>query len=306
MRTGSQEGGRVKFFVSKCHQTLNSVPYNPEQITPNLCLNPYYKVKLLPEYEVNYILDSGAFQDVKGIRLSFEDALNRQLSFEKMVGRDAYAIVSYDHLVDEQMVDGVQVKVRVSEDVGQDYVNETIAAARYLSDNRQKLGSRKLILSCQGANEYQYLDCLDAILDIARPGDIIGFGGFCILSKSKEYENQFYKVVTKGMPKIRDAGIDRVHIFGMGVFRALVQTDIFARMNGIECSYDTSAAEINAVFGKSFNPLEGRMMQVFEKCHKNQGYRSSDLAMLNIELIVNYWEQIEKMPLPEYFTPASL
>lgn len=296
----------MKFFVSKCHEALNSIPYNPEQITSNLCLNPYYKVKLLPDYPVSYILDSGAFQDVKGIRLSFHDALNRQLMFEKTVGREAYAIVSYDHLVDEQIVDGMQVKVRVSKDVGQDYVNETIDAARYLSERREKLGSRKLILSCQGADEHQYLDCLDAILDMARPGDIIGFGGFCILSKSKMYEEQFYKVVTKGMPKIRDAGIDRVHIFGMGVFRALVQTDIFSRMKGIECSYDTSAAEINAVFGKSFNPVEGQMMQVFGKCHKNQGYRSSDLAMLNVGLIINYWEQVGKMPLPEYFTPSLL
>ena len=77
-------------------------------------------------------------------------------------------------------------------------------------------------------------------------------------------------------------------------------------MKGIECSYDTSAAEINAVFGKSFNPLEGQMRKVFDKCHKNNGYRSADLAMLNVGLILNYWEQIGKMPLPEFFTPSMV
>lgn len=294
----------MRFYVSKCNNTLNAVQYSPETITPYLCLNPYYKVNLDKNRNVSYILDSGAFQDVKGRRLSFNDALARQLSFEKTVGRPAEAIVSYDHLVDEQMVDGVQSKKRVDRDIGKEYVEETIAAAEYLSSKRDELGERKLVLSCQGADVAQYLDCLDAILEIARPGDIIGFGGYCILSKDKRYEEEFYHVVTKGIPRIKEAGIDRVHIFGMGVFRALVQADIFARMNGVECSYDTSAAEINAVFGKSFNPLEGQMSKIFGKCHKNMGYRSADLAMFNIRLILDYWEKIGEMPLPEQFVPS--
>ena len=296
----------MRFYVSKCHEILNGVPYNPELKTPDLCLNPYYKVKLLPDREVNYILDSGAFQDVKGVRLTYADALRRQLDFEKVVGRPAYAIVSYDHLVDEQMVDGVQIKVRVDRETGKQYVAETVEAAAYLASRRSTLGDRRLILSCQGADANQYLDCLDSILEIAEPGDIIGFGGFCILSKNRIYEEEFYRVVTKGIPKIKNAGIDRVHIFGMGVFRALVQADIFARMHGVECSYDTSAAEMNAVFGKSFNPLEGQMSKVFGKCHKNMGYRSAELAMFNVDLILDYWNKIREMPLPEYFTPSLL
>lgn len=89
----------MRFYVSKCHNTLHGMPYNPELKTPNLCLNPYYKVKLLPGCDVSYILDSGAFQDVRGERLSFADALRRQLGFEETVGRPAYAVVSYDRLV---------------------------------------------------------------------------------------------------------------------------------------------------------------------------------------------------------------
>ena len=296
----------MRFFVSRCHDSLNGVPYAPELRTPYLCLNPYYRVTLDPRVPVSYILDSGAFQDVSGRRLSNEGALERQLVFEGIVGRPAYAVVSYDHLVDEQIVDGVQTKARVSKDLGKTYVDESIEAARYLTSKRDVLGPRKLILSCQGADDTQYLECLDSILDIARPGDIIGLGGFCILSRSKRYEEEFYRVVSKGFPRIRDAGIDRVHIFGMGVFRALVQADIYGRMNGIECSYDTSAAEMNAVFGKSFNPVDGTMSKVFAKCHKNAGYRSADLAMMNVGLIEHYWREVARMPLPERFTPSMV
>lgn len=254
--------------------------------------------------DIRYLLDSGAFQDVKGERLTYEMALDRQLSFEKVVGREAHAIVSYDHLVDEQMVDGKQIKERVSKEIGEGYVAETLEAAEYLASRRDELGDRKLVLSCQGSDEEQYLDCLNEMLKIAEPGDIIGLGGYCILSKSKRYEAQYYEVLREGFPRIRDAGIDRVHVFGMGVFRALVQTDIFGRMNGIECSYDTSAAELNAVFGKSFNPMQGQMNKVFNKGHKNHGYFSADLAIMNVRLINNYWEEVGKMPLPDEFVPC--
>lgn len=196
----------MRYYVSKCHDTMNRKVYAPETATPYLCLNPYYKVTLDPRSEVSYILDSGAFQDVRSEhRLTFAQALDRQLSFESSVGRRAEAIVSYDRLVDEQ---------------------------------------------------------------------------------------------------IGDAGLSRVHIFGMGVFRVLVQTDIWARMNGLECSYDTSAPEMNAVYGKAFNPINGEMNKVFEKVHKHQGYVPADLAMFNIRTINHYWDSIEKMPLPSIFIPS--
>lgn len=297
-------GEELRFFVSRVNDVLNSRPYRPELETPYLCLNPYYKVHLTEGADVRYLLDSGAFQDVKGNRMSYEDALERQLKFEKTVGRQAYAIVSYDYLVDEQMIDGKQTKRRVSKEIGEKYVEHTLEAAEYLVSRRDELGDRKLVLSCQGSDTDQYLDCLEQVIALAKPGDIIGLGGYCILSKSKSYEEQYYSVLREGFPMIRDAGINRVHVFGMGVFRALVQTDVFGRMNGIDCSYDTSAAEVNAVFGNSFNPVHAQMSKVFDKIHKNRGYYSADLAMLNVRLINNYWEEVGRMPLPENFVPS--
>ncbi len=295
------------FYVSKCHDKLNGVEYSPESITPFLCLNPYYNTTIKKYKRVQYILDSGAFQDVKTEnRLSPEKALVRQLSFEKKVARKAEAIVSYDRLVDEQIEDGVQFKERVSPSLGKEYVEETIESAKYLCSQRKRLGERKLILSCQGADTTQYLYCLRSILDIAKPQDIIGFGGFCILSKSIKYEKEFFEVIDKGFPSINDKGINRVHIFGMSVFRALVQADIYARMNNIMCSYDTSSPELNSVFGKCFNPINGQMASVFSKIHKMNGYIPAELALTNIRLITDYWKVMSEANLPDNFHPGII
>lgn len=296
----------MRFYVSKCHDTLNGVEYSPETITPYLCLNPYYNATLKNPRSVKYILDSGAFQDVKTEhRLTPENALERQLAFEKKVGRKAEAIVSYDRLVDEQTEDGVQFKQRVSESLGKEYVEETIESAKYLCSKRNSLKGRKLILSCQGATAGQYMGCLKAILEIASPEDIIGFGGFCILSKSVKYESEFYDVVSKGFPMIRENGNQRVHIFGMGVFRVLVQAELYGRKTGIECSYDTSSPELNSVFGKSFNPVEGQMATVFSKVHKMDGYVPANLAMFNVKMITDYWKNMSMLDDPsEDFLPG--
>ena len=298
----------MRFYVSKCHDKLNGITYNPETITPYICVNPYYNVTIDAGRGVSFIIDSGAFQDVGNeSRLTFEAALQRQLDFEKKISKEkAEAIVSYDRLVDEQVNEKGQFKQRVNDKLGAKYVKETIEAAEFLVSRREDLAPRKLILSCQGTSAKQYLSCIRSILKVAEPSDIIGFGGFCILSKSADYEREYYEVLTKAFPMIHKAGISRVHIFGMGVFRALVQTDIYGRMNGIECSYDTSSPEMNSVFGKSFNPIEGQMNYVFSKIHKGKGYHPAELALMNTGLITHYWEKVGEMKLPNVFTPCLI
>jgi len=298
----------TRYYVSKCHDTMNGVPYAPERVTPYLCLNPSYRVTLDGGCRVDYILDSGAFQDVRSEdRLSFGDALTRQLRFEAGVGRRAEAIVSYDRLVDEQVEDGVQFKERVSESLGREYVEETVEAAKYLVSQRGRLDGRGLVLSCQGATVPQYMDCLRAVLDVASPEDVVGLGGFCILSRSKKYEEEFYEVVRRGFPMIRENGNARVHVFGMGVFRALVQAEMFARTNGIQLSYDTSSAELNSVYGRCFDPVEGRMAAVFGKIHKKQGYVPAELATFNVRMITEFWANMGMLSdPPEDFAPSMV
>ena len=296
----------MKFYVSKCNDNLNGRPYSPELISPDICLNPYYSVNLANNIKPNIMIDSGAFQDVgNDSRLTFNEALNRQLKFEKRFnGYKAEALVSYDRLVDEQLdLTKGQIKKRVSRKISNDYVMETIEAAEFLSKKRKALGKRKLILSCQGISIPQYLKCLENILSIADKRDIIGFGGFCIISKNIRYEQQYYNILKKAVPKIKEAGLKRLHIFGVGMFRALVQTDIFTRMLEIESSYDTSSPEMNATFGSAFNPLTHCLSLVYSKDHKKRGYHPADLALFNVKMIRNFWEEHNKLPLPKTFTP---
>ena len=69
---------------------------------------------------------------------------------------------------------------------------------------------------CQGVNFDQYLYCLDQILEFAEPGDVIGFGGWCILGMpiGTKWRETFFRVIEAAAPKIQSRGIDRAHIFG--------------------------------------------------------------------------------------------
>lgn len=77
---------KMRFYASKTHDKMNTRDFSIELVTPYVCLNPYYSVTI-SDPSVHYILDSGAFQDVRTeSRLTYEGALERQLAFEDKVG----------------------------------------------------------------------------------------------------------------------------------------------------------------------------------------------------------------------------
>lgn len=298
----------MKFYASKTHDILNGVPFNPEDVIDTICLNPKYPTRVKWSRNTDWIMDSGAFQDVSSDkRLTFGEALNRQLDYIKTFPPNVITngrIVSYDRLVDEQFnATFGQFKQRVSETVGEEYVEETIRAAEYLDSKRGKL-DQGLILSCQGATVPQYVDCADKIIDIAHGSDTIGIGGFCILSKSQTYERDYYSVIRAVFPKMAVHGIKKAHIFGMGVFRVLLQTDLFARRYGIDVSYDTSSAEVNATMGRVFDPMNMQLVNVFGKEHKKLGYEPAEVALLNIGAIHDFWERAGKLSTHADFKPG--
>lgn len=179
--------------------------------------------------EIDALLDSGAFTDPPHKRLTFEAALGRQLAWEGWAGRiwklikpwAARKVVSYDLLIDEKWVEGERHKERWDIRTAEGAVAETIAAARYLSDQRERTGPRTLVLSCQGVDAFQYQECVAEVLKFARPSDWIGLGGWCILGMQQRWMKTFWPAMRSILPMIVRAGIRHIHIFGVLFQKAL-------------------------------------------------------------------------------------
>lgn len=196
---------------------------------------------------VHALLDSGAFSDSPKDRLTPEGALNRQLTFEDKAsnkwGGDwkAQAFVSYDLLVDEVWVSGKRHKRRWSISEADIAVNKTVEAAKYLVSQRQRLSPRRLILSAQGVDAIQYRECMQEILAVAGPNDIIGLGGWCILGRFKSWLPEFWRTLRITLPLIAQNGNKDIHIFGVLYQPALGGLLWLADYYGLRVSTDSSA-----------------------------------------------------------------
>jgi hypothetical protein len=276
----------------------------------------------------NVLLDSGAFQDVKlDQRLNFKEALNRQLQFENSQSFVSEMIVSYDHLVDEKNDEQLgRIKQRVSYEEACDFVEETIDAAKFLTDQRENLLPRKLVLSNQGVTVSQYIECLKEVLSFSQEDDVIGFGGWCIVGRIPSLKKDYYAVLEEALPLMRAKGIRRLHLFGIGSFDVLVRSHFLSRSFGIEPSYDTSSYEFRGLFGEVANPSEVvsplgavqesyslcnneidssmqrlekmKLSKTFSKDDKYSLYPPVDLAEFNIKLITYFWREINKIRIP--------
>lgn len=203
--------------------------------------------------KINGYIDSGAFSDSPKDRLSFEDALKRQLDFEIKATEKwarygnitkpwrSQALVSYDLLIDEVWNGGQKHKRRWSISQADWAVTETIAAAQYLTSQRVGLYPRRLILSCQGVDAWQYQACTQEILKIAQPDDIIGLGGWCILGRFKSWIPEFWRTIYLVLPMIAANGNRDIHIFGVLYQPVLGGLLWLADKYGLSVSTDSSA-----------------------------------------------------------------
>ena len=195
---------------------------------------------------VNALLDSGAFSDDLDDRLTPEQALDRQFAWERRAAErwqepwTAYAFASYDMLIDETWENGRRYKRRWSAAAAEHAVRATVEAAAYLVSQRERLAGRQLVLGCQGVTPEQYADCVIEILKLAGPQDWIGLGGWCILGRSKRLLPSFWKTLYLIMPRIRDAGILSVHLFGVLWEKALGGFLWIADRYGLAISTDSS------------------------------------------------------------------
>lgn len=165
--------------------------------------------------------DSGAFNDPPDKRLTPDAALERQLRWEtRAAGKWGceyrhQAVVSYDLLIDEKWVDGRKKKERWSVAEADRAVRVTVDAAAYLSSQRHRLQPRTLVMACQGVDAVQYAECAAGVLAHARPGDVFGLGGWCILGLQRSWLRTFWESIRRVLPMMAAAGLSRVHIFGV-------------------------------------------------------------------------------------------
>lgn len=193
------------------------------------------------------LLDSGAFSDPPQRRLTPALALERQLEWEQRATRawgaawQAHAIVSYDRLIDETWTPAGRVKRRWLVGDAESAVEETVAAAAYLAEQRERLRPRTLVLACQGVDPIQYRMCVERVLEAAEPEDWIGLGGWCILGRCTRWLPAFWATLRAVLPLVRAAGVRHVHLFGVLWQRALGGLVWLADREGLTVSTDSSA-----------------------------------------------------------------
>jgi hypothetical protein len=178
----------VRLYVGADAGSIHRRRYN---LTGHRCFSaaggPRCRYNALEAAEVIGLLDSGAFSDAPGDRLTPLDALQRQLDWEREAQRfwahpwRAAALVSYDLLIDEKWSGRKRKKRRWSVSDADRAVRVTVEAATFLAKGRPVLAPRQLCLACQGVDAAQYEDCVKGVLACATPQDIIGLGGWCII-----------------------------------------------------------------------------------------------------------------------------
>lgn len=208
-------------------------------------------------HDASALLDSGAFSDKPENRLTFADALKRQLKWEASARRlwDApnwtlEAVASYDYLlIDEVWQDGARRKQRWTRTGAWAAADVSACAAAYLNKQRRKLQPRKLAFGCQGTDAAQYAWCAEAILNESHEEDVFAFGGRCILGRHKTLIPEHYETLLEVIPMVASAGLKHVHIFGVLYERAIAPMAWLCNQYGLQLSTD-SVAPITATTRK--------------------------------------------------------
>ena len=213
---------------------------------------------LIDETKIKHVMiDSCAFSErielkdfviVKNDRLSFNDALQRQIAhaYEFRYAHLVESIVSYDLLIDETWEDGERSKKRWSADAAEYAVEETIKAAQYLASQRRRIDGVfghhvRLILSAQGVNPEQYARCAREIVKVMKPDDIFGLGGWCITGLRR---HEMLPAASDILPCVFEvlgkAHVKRVHVFGVIIPKLLGFLLYLCDQHGIQLSTDSA------------------------------------------------------------------
>lgn len=243
-----------------CGINENNWSHHPVAPGPYACIAPVYgrskRTKVINNVSVpaatQVILDSGAFSDTTDTRLSFEKAFFRQVAHAYRFGyvRQVTHIASYDFLVARKELSQSFFYGRKQYDKETwSAVNETVAAATYLSKHRKTISGIfmhpvGLILTAQGIDAEQYLYCAQKIVPMIGKDDIFGFGGFAATGLYPGVMlPPFKEVVRKVVPYVGTHGIKRIHIWGVCLASALVELLFLCKKYDIALSTDSSGPQ---------------------------------------------------------------
>lgn len=239
---------------------VNEKMWNKHPVAPGeyACVAPCYgkserthnknRVKLPPDTLV--IQDSGAFSDSQVKRLCHKSALERQYAHSEEFNYNSQIThrASYDLLIDEKWENGVRSKRRWSENDAESAVRETVEAVMFM----KRTHSGGTVLSAQGVTANQYLKCAMEIFPLMdMDKDIFGLGGWCITGKmSKRIMPSLRSTFRKVIPAAANAGVKRVHIWGVLYAPALRELLSWCKQFDIVCSTDSSGPQVRPCFGE--------------------------------------------------------
>lgn len=200
------------------------------------------------------LLDSGAFSDSWEFRLTLEAALQRQVDHATKFNYASQieAVCSYDLLIDEKWEKGKRHKERWTELEAESAVSVTVAAARYLSENRHRFNGIP-VLNSQGVTPQQYFNCAARVIDWMDTGDWLGLGGWCVLGlfqKVKPLQECFRQTINRVIPYAARRGVKRVHIFGVVYPAALGKLLHICDAHGITMSTDSMSPSLAPTRGQ--------------------------------------------------------
>ncbi len=212
------------------------------------CFSPVHAPpKYIDTDGLRILLDSGAYSEPLEKQPSFEGALERQLTWEHRASEAwgtrimAEALVSRDCLIDEKWTGQSRKKQRWSVAEADHAVRVTVDAAGYLASRRRELAPRQLVLACQGVDASQQKECAAGVLEHAKPDDVFGLGGWCILGRQTRWMPTFWESMRRVLPRVASCGLTHVHIFGVLYQPALGGLLWLADQLGLAVSTDSSS-----------------------------------------------------------------
>lgn len=216
----------IRFYCGIGEPTYN---HHPVACGPYACVSPVCgrtdragvteaarRNKVYVPTGARVIQDSGAFSDGPTHRLSYAEALERQIAHAHYYKYTAQVThrASYDVLIDEAWQDHVRHKARWSEEAAQMAVEATVAAAAFLDAHRGS--SIGCIMSVQGVTPAQYRECAVQVLRYVEPDrDMVGLGGWCILGKQPSLLPVFRETMQLVIPLLAQHGVTQVHLWGV-------------------------------------------------------------------------------------------